>query len=80
MQKHRHSGARPLGASPESITTNVDVARSWGRSGDDNRHWWLWIPGSLRFASRPGMTSETSLRPSGTTGKIALHTDPKSVA
>ena len=42
----------PLGAGPESITTNVDVARSWGRSADDNRHRWLWIPGSRWRAPR----------------------------
>jgi hypothetical protein len=48
-----HSGARLfLGASPESITTNVDVARSWGRCAVDNRHRWLWVPA---FA---GMTGE----------------------
>ena len=44
----------PLGAGPESIATNVDVARSWGRCAVDNRHRWLWIPGSR--SARPGMT------------------------
>jgi hypothetical protein len=44
----------PLGAGPESITTNADVARCRGRCAVDNRHRWLWIPGSR--SARPGMT------------------------
>ena len=42
-------------SSPESITTNANVARSRGRSANHNRHRWLWIPGSR--VARPGMTT-----------------------
>jgi hypothetical protein len=49
----RHSGMRLfLGAGPESIPTKFDVARSWGRHAVDNRHSWLWIPGSRWRAPR----------------------------
>ena len=50
----RHSGMRPLGAGPESITAKIRVGR-WVSSGFQNREWWLWIPGSR--SARPGMTS-----------------------
>ena len=39
-------------ASPASITTNLDVARCWGRYAVDNRHRWLSIPGSRWRAPR----------------------------
>jgi hypothetical protein len=72
-------------AGPESITTTANVARSWGGNVIHNRRPWLWIPGSRQVA-RPGMTAVgmrapvCPLRHNGTTGKIPLHADPKSVA
>src|SRR6185437_12816259 len=65
----RHSGMRPLAQASdaqlrigETITTNVDAARSWGRRL--RRPSWLWIPGSRigpRFARTGGAPRNDSV-------------------
>jgi hypothetical protein len=75
----RHSGARKARAR-NLFLHEADLKYRVRKKTDvvHIEHAARWIPGS-RIA-RPGMTRERELRHSGTTGKIALHTDPKSVA
>src|ERR1700724_2404897 len=47
------------------ITTNVSIARSWGRSSVYNRQRWLWVPAFAGTTSRnhPAAYREITLRP-----------------
>jgi hypothetical protein len=44
-----------------------------GCAGSQLQDLWLWIPGSARYASGPGMTDETPYRASNSARAMALH-------
>ena len=56
LQNRDHGDGSALNI-PEMKRTVIPGCAVWRRTGIHNPELWLWIPVSLRFTSRPGMTA-----------------------